>query len=40
MRIGVIPMKGATTVPVQLSLKLPKKPRKITVNALHEVLAR
>ncbi len=40
VRIGVLPLKGSTSVPVKLTLKLPSKPRRILINALHEVLAR
>ncbi|HEX3552606.1 MAG TPA: M1 family aminopeptidase [Thermoanaerobaculia bacterium] len=39
-RIGVIPMRGEATVPIDVKLKLPKAPRKVLVNAYGEVLAR
>src|SRR5947209_13717109 len=39
-RIGVVPMKGEATVPIDVKLKLPKAPKKILVNAYGEVLAR
>lgn len=38
--IGLLPMKGAMTLPVNVQVKLPKKPRKALVNAHGEVLAR
>lgn len=39
-RVGVVPMKGSSTIPINTTLRLPKKPEKILVNALYEVLAR
>ena len=39
-RIGMIPMIGDASVPVDVKLKLPKKPRRALVNAHEEVLAR
>jgi aminopeptidase N len=39
-KIGAIPMQGTTDFPVDVMLKLPKKPRRIFVNALQEVLTR
>ena len=39
-RIGMIPMIGDASVPVDVKLKLPKKPRRAMVNAHEEVLAR
>ncbi len=39
-RIGMIPMVGETSVPVDVKLKLPKKPKRALVNAHGEVLAR
>lgn len=40
MRIGVLPMKGTTEVPVDLTIGLAKKPDKLLLNAMYEVLAR
>lgn len=37
---GVLPLVGATTVPVNAALRLPKKPKRAFSNALHEVLTR
>lgn len=39
-RVGMVPMVGETSVPVDVKLKLPKKPRKAMLNAHGEVLAR
>jgi hypothetical protein len=39
-RVGTLPMRGATSIPVDVALKLPKAPRRIVVNAFHDVLAR
>jgi hypothetical protein len=38
--IGLVPMKGESAVPVDMKVKLPKKPKKALVNAHGEVLAR
>jgi hypothetical protein len=38
--IGMIPMKGEASVPIDVKIKLPKKPKKALVNAHGEVLAR
>lgn len=38
--VGLLPMKGAMTLPVSVQVKLPKKPRRALVNAHGEVLAR
>lgn len=39
-RVGQLPIAGETTVPVDVKLKLPKKPRRVLINAHGEVLAR
>ncbi len=39
-RVGVVPLVGATTVPVDVQLPLPKKPKRVLINARGEVLAR
>jgi hypothetical protein len=39
-RVGMLPLVGETTKPVDVKLKLPKKPRKAIINGLGEVLAR
>jgi peptidase M1-like protein len=39
-RVGMVPMVGEASVPVDVKLKLPKKPRKAMLNAHGEVLAR
>lgn len=39
-RIGAIRMVGSASVPVDASLRLPKKPRKALINAAGDVLAR
>jgi hypothetical protein len=38
--VGTLPMRGATSVPVDVVLKLPKPPRRIVPNARHDILAR
>lgn len=38
--IGLVPMKGESAIPVDVKVKLPKKPKKVLVNAHGEVLAR
>ncbi|HVR97965.1 MAG TPA: M1 family aminopeptidase [Thermoanaerobaculia bacterium] len=40
VRIGMIRMTGETTAPVDATLKLPKAPKRVLVNAFGEVLAR
>lgn len=39
-KVGVLPFRGAGTQQVDVKLPLPKKPKKVTVNARHELLAR
>ena len=39
-RVGMLPLVGETTVPVEVKLKLPKKARKALINVHGEVLAR
>jgi hypothetical protein len=39
-RFGMVPLVGNQTIPVDVVLRVPKKPRRAVVNALHEVLAR
>jgi hypothetical protein len=39
-RVGLLPMRGTATVPVDVVLKPPKKPRGVLINARGEVLAR
>jgi hypothetical protein len=39
-RIGVIRLKGSQTVPVDLTVSLPRPPDRVLVNVLHEVLYR
>jgi hypothetical protein len=39
-RIGVIPLKGSQTVPVDLTVSLPRPPDRVLVNVLHDVLYR
>lgn len=39
-RVGMVPMVGDATVPVNVELALPKKPKRAMVNARGEVLAR
>ena len=39
-RVGQLPIAGETTVPVDVKLKIPKKPRRVLINAHGEVLAR
>jgi hypothetical protein len=40
VRVGMLPLVGETTKPVDVKLKLPKKPKKAIINGLGEVLAR
>ncbi|HEV7515631.1 MAG TPA: M1 family aminopeptidase, partial [Thermoanaerobaculia bacterium] len=40
VRVGMLPMMGEMTKPVDVKLQLPKKPRKASINGLGEVLAR
>jgi hypothetical protein len=39
-RVGLLPMRGTATVPVDVALKVGKKPRGVLINARGEVLAR
>ncbi|MFL6196768.1 MAG: M1 family aminopeptidase [Thermoanaerobaculia bacterium] len=39
-RVGMLPLVGEASIPVDVKLKLPKKPRKALINAHGEVLAR
>ena len=39
-RVGLIPLSGRTTVPVDLTVSLPRAPEHVLVNALHDVLYR
>jgi hypothetical protein len=39
-RIGMVWLTGETTVPIDVTLKLPKAPKRALVNAHGEVLAR
>jgi peptidase M1-like protein len=39
-RVGLVPMIGETSLPVDIKLKLPKKARRVFLNAHGEVLAR
>jgi hypothetical protein len=39
-RIGLLPMRGTASVPVDVTLKPPKKPRGVLINVRDEVLAR
>jgi hypothetical protein len=40
VRVGLLPMVGRASVPVDVALKPPKKPRAVLINARSEVLAR
>ena len=40
VRVGVIPLKGSQTVPVDLTVSLPRPPDRVLVNVLHDVLSR
>lgn len=39
-RIGSVRLAGKMTLPVDITLKLPKEPKKIVLNAMHDVLTR
>ena len=39
-KLGMIPLVGSQTKPVEFEIALPKKPRGFTINHLHDVLAR
>jgi len=40
IRIGMLGLTGEATVPIDVTLKLPKAPKRVLVNANGEVLAR
>jgi hypothetical protein len=40
VRVGLLPMVGRTSLPVDVALKPPKKPQGVVINARSEVLAR
>ena len=40
VRVGLLPMIGKASLPVDVTLKPPKKPRGVLINARSEVLAR
>jgi Peptidase family M1 domain len=40
VRVGLLPMTGRVSLPVDVALKPPKKPRAVLINARSEVLAR
>lgn len=40
VRLATIPMLGSSTKPLEFDIALPMKPKTVTVNAMHDVLAR
>jgi len=40
VRIGLVGLTGEATVPIDVTLKLPRAPKRVLVNANGEVLAR
>ena len=40
LRVALVPIVGSTTLPIDLTVKLPETPDRILVNALHDVLSR
>jgi len=36
--LGTLSLKGATTTPVDVTVKLPKAPKRVVLNAFHDVL--
>ncbi|HVF60541.1 MAG TPA: M1 family aminopeptidase [Thermoanaerobaculia bacterium] len=40
MRFGIIAMVGSTTKPIDATFKVPRQPKRVVLNARHEVLAR
>jgi peptidase M1-like protein len=38
--LGIVPIVGSTTQPLNALVSLPKKPRRLVLNAMHEVLTR
>lgn len=38
--LGVLPLIGSSTTPVDVTVKLPKPPKRVLVNAYHDVLSR
>ena len=39
-KIAQTPVVGSTTRPIDFALRMPKKPNKVTINALHDILAK
>lgn len=39
-RLGVVSFTGTETVPIEMKLKLSRKPKRVSPNAMHDVLAR
>ncbi len=39
-RFGATPMVGSTSVPINAEIDLPEKPKRVLVNAMHDVLSR
>ena len=40
VRVGLLPMVGESSVPVDVKLKLPKRPKRVLINAHGDILAR
>jgi hypothetical protein len=40
VRLAVVPMTGNSARPLDVEIPMPKKPRAIVINALHEVLSK
>jgi Peptidase family M1 domain len=40
VRLGLVSFRGTATVPIDTTLKLPKKPRRVVANAMSDVLTR
>jgi len=39
-RLGTVPVIGSTTSKLSVDVSLPQKPRRVVINAMHDVLSR
>jgi hypothetical protein len=40
VRLGTVPITGSTTSKLSVDVSLPQKPRRVVINAMHDVLTR
>jgi hypothetical protein len=40
VRVGMLPIAGESSLPVDVKFKLPKKPKRVLINAHGDILAR